>query len=418
MLGNYQSPVASGPSWPREGHEPAAPKDAPSALLVYDSEGVLTSIAVPDPALPFIHVLEPISCEAPPANPLNTPWLSIPPSPPESSPQANGLTLRLPADIIRFQGREYDAETGLYYFRHRYYDPELGRFTQTDPMGYADSMNLYQAFNQSPMNFNDPMGLVTLLPGRTGLPYDVFETTNIEYGFAPTDYTIWAAYNTIWNAGALVGNLGANLIGGLDWLERDVLGLSQSDLDFLTLFSATNPGEINAFIQSLKIGKLQGTEKVREILQKAKQAGQAEGELAGTGPVLPNVRQGGYIRLQGPPSGGAANVATGKVGEEAVSADIGVPRNVGKGRVVVPGTGPGGFRIPDFPPGVTIRLRGSVVEVKNAQNLSISKQLRDLAAYAQSQGAILEIFSRAPAPLRGELADLVTAGVVKIRPMP
>ena len=57
--------------------------------------------------------------------------------------------------------REYDAETGLYYFRHRYYDPELGRFTQTDPMGYADSMNLYQAFNQSPQNFGDPMGLET-----------------------------------------------------------------------------------------------------------------------------------------------------------------------------------------------------------------------------------------------------------------
>jgi RHS repeat-associated protein len=162
VLGNYQSPVASGHSWPGAGHAPAAPKDSPSALLVYDSEGVLSSIAVPDPALPFIHVLEPIGCEAPPANPLNTPWLSIPPSPPKPSPQANGLTLRLPADIIRFQGREYDAETGLYYFRHRYYDPELGRFTQTDPMGYDDSMNLYQAFNQSPQNFGDPMGEFTI----------------------------------------------------------------------------------------------------------------------------------------------------------------------------------------------------------------------------------------------------------------
>jgi len=50
--------------------------------------------------------------------------------------------------------------SGIGFWGHnRYYDPELGRFTQTDPMGYADSMNLYQAFNQSPQNFGDPMGL-------------------------------------------------------------------------------------------------------------------------------------------------------------------------------------------------------------------------------------------------------------------
>jgi len=34
----------------------------------------------------------------------------------------------------------------------------MGRFLQTDPMGYTDSMNLYQAFNMNPFNFTDPMG--------------------------------------------------------------------------------------------------------------------------------------------------------------------------------------------------------------------------------------------------------------------
>ena len=57
-----------------------------------------------------------------------------------------------------FQGREYDYETGLYYFRARYYHPEIGRFLQTDPKGYIDSMNLYQAFNMNPVNYVDPMG--------------------------------------------------------------------------------------------------------------------------------------------------------------------------------------------------------------------------------------------------------------------
>ena len=57
-----------------------------------------------------------------------------------------------------FQGRSYDPISGLYYYRARYYHPELGRFIQADPMGYEDSMNTYQAFNQNPVNYTDPMG--------------------------------------------------------------------------------------------------------------------------------------------------------------------------------------------------------------------------------------------------------------------
>lgn len=44
------------------------------------------------------------------------------------------------------------------YFRARYFCPIMGRFLQTDPMGYKDSLNLYQSFNQNPVNFVDPMG--------------------------------------------------------------------------------------------------------------------------------------------------------------------------------------------------------------------------------------------------------------------
>jgi RHS repeat-associated protein len=58
-----------------------------------------------------------------------------------------------------FHGRRYDPETNLYYYRARYYDPITGRFLSTDPIAYADSMNLYQAFNMNGFNFVDPWGL-------------------------------------------------------------------------------------------------------------------------------------------------------------------------------------------------------------------------------------------------------------------
>jgi RHS repeat-associated protein len=62
---------------------------------------------------------------------------------------------------ILFQGREYEPETNFYYFRARHLDPIMGRFLQTDPMGYEDSLNLYQALNMNPVNFTDPFGLYT-----------------------------------------------------------------------------------------------------------------------------------------------------------------------------------------------------------------------------------------------------------------
>jgi len=59
-----------------------------------------------------------------------------------------------------FTGRRYDIETDLYYYRARYYSPELGRFLQPDPIGYAAGLNLYTYCDNDPVSLVDPYGLV------------------------------------------------------------------------------------------------------------------------------------------------------------------------------------------------------------------------------------------------------------------
>jgi len=59
-----------------------------------------------------------------------------------------------------FTGREFDSETGLYYYRARYYNPYIGRFLQTDPAGQG--MNPYAYCINNPVRLIDPSGLSSL----------------------------------------------------------------------------------------------------------------------------------------------------------------------------------------------------------------------------------------------------------------
>ncbi len=59
---------------------------------------------------------------------------------------------------IFFQSRELDKESGMYYYRARYYAPNLGRFISIDPILFDQSLNQYTFVENNPGTYNDPTG--------------------------------------------------------------------------------------------------------------------------------------------------------------------------------------------------------------------------------------------------------------------
>ncbi|PMY61225.1 MULTISPECIES: RHS repeat-associated core domain-containing protein, partial [unclassified Pseudomonas] len=95
--------------------------------------------------------------------------------------RAYGQIARLDVDKIdnplRFQGQYFDQESGLHYNRHRYYNPDLGRYLTPDPVKLAGGINGYQ-YVPNPTGWVDQLGLSTC-PGADGCtPHQRTETSH------------------------------------------------------------------------------------------------------------------------------------------------------------------------------------------------------------------------------------------------
>jgi RHS repeat-associated protein len=266
------------------------------------------------------------------------------------------LTTSAVGNRYMFTGREYDSETGNYYYRARYYSPNIGRFLQTDPVGYYDSMNLYQYCGNNPLNWADPLGLCK------GGGYDYCSALSGEGGKLVQALSD-GVYLTVY--GASFGCIGDEQY--VDQLEEQYGGFATAS-------------EVLGGVSTVSTAAAGATSYL--------------GLCGGT--TIEAIANNPSIR------GGIGPVQLGQAGEEAVGLNgprIAIEIN-------------GRTRIPD-------QIANNVLtEVKNVQNLSYTQQLRDYADYAQQNALKFELYTRSSTQLSGPLDAARNNGTMVIKHIP
>ena len=134
---------------------------------------------------------------------------------------------------LRFPGQYFDAETGLHYNWHRYYDPTTGRYITSDPLGLAAGLNTYGYAAQNPLSTIDRDGLeFAINPRDLGINGIFIQILLNEIARIADVYSNWwngtggvtdeeAACETLWIVGpGLVGGV-IKLIGtGARWVRN------------------------------------------------------------------------------------------------------------------------------------------------------------------------------------------------------
>lgn len=97
-----------------------------------------------------------------------------------------------------YTGQCFDMQSGLYYYKSRFYSPNLGRFLQPDAMGYDDGLHLYTYVKNNPVNFVDPLGLLAELADSQSEPWGLSSGGGSVHGWGGPIVTNGAGVN-VWN---------------------------------------------------------------------------------------------------------------------------------------------------------------------------------------------------------------------------
>ncbi len=200
---------------------------------------------------------------------------------------AYGNILESPGTVDQpytYTGRELDAESGLLYYRARYYDPATGRFLQKDAAGFSGGINFYAYVGANPTIFVDPFGLFSspegLLHymGGTGsavsVPFNDVDTASVKAtnfsqvkaaigSCSPGSYPVngVAGFSTGGDAALYLGNITLKLIGTVtvncdcSWCFQGTLSAYPDVYDFNASNHRTPAGEFSTFVGSLLPGK-------------------------------------------------------------------------------------------------------------------------------------------------------------------
>ena len=85
------------------------------------------------------------------------------------------------ANAYTYTGRQLDSETGLYYYRARFYAAQLGRFGSRDPIGYGDGYNFFAYVTNRPVAATDPLGLTLVVMDPEDRPMRIGRTNEEDF---------------------------------------------------------------------------------------------------------------------------------------------------------------------------------------------------------------------------------------------